>query len=122
MLRGPPVSCGRSPVTLTGLPSRERVPLKKLLLGLIVFDRAEPLNTSASPGSCASPFVRDHPKLRVKAGLRNQKTGQGNGLRCTTLNQVEAVEQSEVAGRLAGQLIEDDYPPRHHRIGAVEPR
>jgi hypothetical protein len=48
-LRAAPVNWGRSPTFETAAPSRDRVPLKKLLAGLSASDSAVPFHDNASP-------------------------------------------------------------------------
>ncbi len=55
MLRAAPESCGRSPTTDTGTPSRDRVLLKKLSIGFTASTSRSALPRGAVPKSRESP-------------------------------------------------------------------
>ena len=72
MLAGPPVSCGRSPATDTGAPSRERELLKKLSMGLTASVSRSALVSGAFPNNSESPVESGSPSKVITPSLASK--------------------------------------------------
>ncbi|WP_426736642.1 hypothetical protein [Myxococcus faecalis] len=73
MLAEAPVSRGRSSAWLAGVPSTERVLLKKLFTGLALSEMLLPLTRNWSPVRVASPSKASTPSLASKPELGTLK-------------------------------------------------